>query len=221
LRKTLQLSFALITTTVCIVRHGETAWNAATRLQGQTDVPLSEVGLAQARAAAAFLREEKFDACYASDLARAWRTAELIAEPTGLRLTPEPRLRERNYGVFQALTYEEAEERFPHEYARFKARDASCDFITGESLNDFAHRVRECMRDIVLRHRGQRLLVVAHGGVLDIIHRMASGQSLWAPRDFEIPNAGLNWLEHDERGWFIERWAVREHLAAARDELPG
>ena len=71
------------------------------------------------------------------------------------------------------------------------------------------------------RHAGQQILVVAHGGVLDIIYRIASGRPLSQPRDFKIPNAALNWIRHEPPAtWTIEQWAEETHLSAARDELP-
>ena len=115
-------------TRLCLVRHGETAWNAERRLQGHTDIPLNAHGLAQAQATAASLAGERFDAAYSSDLARARQTAEAIAGRC--RLTPafDDRLRERHYGAFQSLTYDEARARYPDAYHRFETRDSQLDF---------------------------------------------------------------------------------------------
>jgi probable phosphoglycerate mutase len=208
-------------TRLCLVRHGETAWNAERRLQGHIDVPLNETGESQARASAALLAQERFDVLYCSDLARARRTALVAAERIGLALTLEPRLRERHYGAFQGLTYEEAEQRYPEAYAHFHAREPAFAFPDGgESLTAFAGRVRSALEQIVARHPGQSVLIVTHGGVLDIAHRIASGKPLEAERDFSIPNAALNWLEHAGGNWRILAWAQQAHLDAARDELP-
>lgn len=211
-----------MTTRLCLVRHGETAWNAERRIQGQLDVPLSAVGHAQARATANWLVREDFSALYSSDLSRALHTAEAAAHLLKLPVRRSIGLRERHYGVFQTLTYEEMQRRYPLEYARFLARDAEFAFPEGgESLRRFAERVTLCVDEIVAAHPDGQVLVVTHGGVLDILHRRASGQPLSAPRDFDIPNAALNWLEVDRGRWTLLSWAGRSHLAEALDELPG
>jgi probable phosphoglycerate mutase len=120
-------------TRLCIVRHGETAWNAEGRVQGQLDVPLNDIGLAQARAVAAALQGEHFTAIYSSDLQRVTRTAEPTAAMLGLPVQLDPRLRERHYGMFQTLTYADVKILHPEDYARFKAKDLDYDFRTGRA----------------------------------------------------------------------------------------
>ncbi len=208
-------------TRLCLVRHGETAWNAERRLQGHLDVPLNEVGAAQAEATAAILAAHRFAACYSSDLVRASQTAAAAARVLGLSPRHEPALRERHYGLFQGLTYDEARMHHPDEYARFEARDPEFVFPSGgESLSGFARRIGAALAGIAERHRGEAVLIVTHGGVLDIVHRLATGKTLAAPRDFVIPNAALNWIEFDGSAWHLVAWADRRHLEAARDELP-
>ncbi|MCK2089495.1 histidine phosphatase family protein [Thauera aromatica] len=206
---------------ICLVRHGETAWNTERRLQGHIDVPLNGTGLAQAEAAARHLAGQGFAALYSSDLQRAHQTAAAIGRPHGLDAEPEHRLRERHYGLFQGLTYEEAEHRHPELYRRFKARETTLAFPEGgESLRDFADRVRAALTDIALRHRGEQVLVVTHGGVLDITHRLATGTALASPRNFPIPNAALNWIEYQSSAWRLLAWADESHLQETLDELP-
>jgi len=209
-------------TRLCLVRHSETAWNAERRIQGQLDVPLSSVGHAQARAAANALASEEFVAIHSSDLARALHTAEAAAHLLKLPIRKEVALRERHYGVLQTLTYAEFEQRHPDAYARFLAREEAFALPGGgESLRQFADRVIRCIDEIVAAHPGGQVLVFTHGGVLDILHRRASGKPLSAPRDFEIPNTALNWLEVERGNWRILNWADRSHLDEALDELPG
>ncbi|HEX5476491.1 MAG TPA: histidine phosphatase family protein, partial [Burkholderiales bacterium] len=98
-------------TRLCLVRHGETAWNAEGRVQGQLDIPLNAHGEGQARAVAQALAGERFDAIYASDLGRVRQTARPAAERLGLPVQLDTRLRERHYGIFQAITYAEAKKR--------------------------------------------------------------------------------------------------------------
>jgi probable phosphoglycerate mutase len=204
-----------------MVRHGETAWNAEGRVQGQTDVPLSAVGEAQARALAAALAGERFRAIYASDLARVRQTAAPAARALGLEVRLEPALRERHYGKFETLTYAEARERFPEDYARFRAKEPDYDFGGGESLARFSARAIACVAGIAARHAGEAVLVFTHGGVLEMVRRHALGSGLSTPRDFEIPNAALNWVAVGAAQWTVLAWAERGHLDAALDDLPG
>ena len=203
-----------------IVRHGETAWNAEGRVQGQLDVPLSETGFAQARCVAAALPQGRFSALYSSDLQRVRQTAAPAAAKLRLDAQIEPQLRERHYGIFQGMTYAEAKVSLPADYARFKAKDPEYAFRTGESLSGFFQRATRCLQAIADRHPGEEVLVFTHGGVLEMAYRHATGCGLSTPRDCELPNAALNWVEVRPGGWKILGWADCAHLAAALDDLP-
>jgi probable phosphoglycerate mutase len=207
-------------TKLCLVRHGETAWNAEGRVQGQLDIPLSEVGLAQALAVAAVLGNESFSVIYSSDLARVQQTAQPTAHRLGLKIAFEPRLRERHYGDFQGVTYTEAKHRFPMQFARFKARELDFDFSNGESLTRFNDRALACVDSLVKKHPGESVLVFTHGGVLEMVYRHANGRGLSSPRDFEIPNAAINRVEVGAQGWRVSAWADISHLSVALDDLP-
>jgi len=209
-----------MTTKLCLVRHGETAWNAEHRVQGQLDVPLNAIGQAQAQAAAKVLSQEKFDAIYSSDLCRARQTAQPVAGFLAKEILLERDLRERHYGIFERLTYAEVKERYPEDYARFDAREPDYAFRTGESLRDFSARSITVISRIVKQHEGQSILVFTHGGVLDKLYRFVTGLPLSAQRDFGIPNAGLNRIEVTPAGWRILAWADIAHLDGALDDLP-
>lgn len=198
--------------TMCVVRHGETEWNAARRVQGQLDVPLSEVGRAQARSLSQALPEGRFSALYCSDLQRVQQTAAPAAERLGLEARIDAGLRERHYGSFQALTFPEAMERLPEQYALYQARDPEFDFGgDGESLRDFSARALGCLTGIARRHPGEEVLVFTHGGVLEMAYRRANGMDLSAPRNFKTPNCALNWIEVGEQ-WKVLGWADCGHL---------
>jgi probable phosphoglycerate mutase len=209
-----------MSTRLCIVRHGETAWNAEHRVQGQLDIPLNDIGLKQAQAVAAALRQERFDAIYSSDLARARQTAQPIADFLSMKILVEKNLRERHYGIFERLTYAEVKEKFPGDYARFEARDPEYAFRTGESLRDFSARSISVISKLVNQHKDQVILVFTHGGVLDKLYRHVTGLPLSAERNFGIPNAGLNRVEVGPDGWRIHAWADVAHLEGALDDLP-
>jgi probable phosphoglycerate mutase len=208
-----------MTTRLCIVRHGETAWNAEHRVQGQLDVPLNTIGLAQAQAASKVLGREKFDAIYSSDLSRARQTASPTANLLSMDVRLDKDLRERHYGIFERLTYAEVKVKFPEDYARFHARDPDYAFRTGESLKDFADRSVAVISKIADSNKGRSILVFTHGGVLDYVYRFITGLSLSAEREFGIPNAGLNRIEITPAGWQIRAWADVAHLDRALDDL--
>lgn len=208
-------------TQLCLVRHGETEWNAARRIQGHIDIGLNQTGLEQAAAAGRWLRGAGISAIYSSDLKRAWLTAQTIAAALGLSPISVPEMRERCYGIFEGLTYDEAREKFPEGYAAFEGRNADYAFENGESLSAMFDRVTSKLQEIAVAHPGQKVVIVMHGGVLDIINRFVRGNSLETPRDFLIPNAGLNWIATVHGRWSLKTWGETGHLEAdALDELP-
>ena len=202
------------------MRHGETAWNAEHRVQGQLDVPLNAIGTAQALAAAKVLSREKFDVIYSSDLSRARQTAAPTAGFLSSKIIFDKDLRERHYGIFERLTYAEVKVRYPEDYARFEAHDPEYAFRTGESLRDFSARCVSIISKIVEQNENRNILVFTHGGVLDKLYRFVTGLPLSAERNFGIPNAGLNRVEVTPAGWQIRAWADVAHLKSALDDLP-
>ncbi|BEV70831.1 histidine phosphatase family protein [Paludibacterium sp. THUN1379] len=210
-----------LTTRFCLVRHGETDWNIERRLQGQIDIQLNTTGLQQADRLSQALAQAglAFSALYVSDLQRARQTAAAIARDNALTPIATERLRERHFGHFQGLTYAEAEVRIPEDYRLFKSRDPAYAPGSGESLAVFQSRVQTFFDEAAARHPGQTVLVVSHGGVLDIAYRMANKLPITHQRDFPIPNAALNWISHVDGEWQLERWADQSHLEHSRDEL--
>ncbi|MDP1614121.1 MAG: histidine phosphatase family protein [Sulfuritalea sp.] len=206
-------------TRFCLIRHGETDWNSAKRIQGQIDIELNAAGVAQASALRPGLAEHSFAAIYSSDLLRAWRTAEIATSGRGLAVAPAPTLRERHFGVLQGVTSHEARERHPEVHRHHQARTPDYDYETGESLLVFAARVTAGLDELARRHAGQKVLAFTHGGVLDVVYRAATGRALDAPRDFLLSNAALNWLEYRDGSWHLISWADSRHLQAARDEI--
>lgn len=209
-----------IATRICIIRHGETAWNVEKRIQGHTDIPLNETGRAQALAMAFNAAHQRFDAIYSSDLARALETAQVLAQREDHKVKPLPQLRERHFGIFQGLTADEGAARHPEAYAHYLARDLDYDFETGESLRQFSRRVADAIDWLVRHHGGQTIAAVCHSGVLDVVYRRATGRPLETPRDFKVPNCALNWFHFDAQGWHLEAWGDRHHLHEVLTEPP-
>lgn len=205
---------SLAYTHLIVIRHGETAWNRERRLQGQIDIPLNDTGRAQARALAEALTGEPIDAVYSSDLGRAMETATPLAQALGLRVRAEPRLRERCYGALENMTYAEVAEKRPEDFARWQARVPDFAPPGGESLREFHERAVEAALSVARRHPGERIAVVAHGGVLDCLYREATGMTLEAPRQHELLNASVNRLRCDSANLTLLQWADVSHLEA-------
>jgi len=202
-------------TRFCFVRHGETDWNVELRMQGHVDIPLNAKGLAQADALGRCFAERgrgRADALYSSDLLRARQTAQPIADALGLPVIPLVELRERGFGRCEGLVIAEILERFPEEAMAMKRRDADHVPQGGESRRQHHGRIRGCVRQLAELHPSQTLVVVTHGGVLDVVYRMASGLSIEAPRNYPIANASVNWVRIEGEKWSIESWCEVAHL---------
>lgn len=199
-------------TRVLLVRHGETDWNAQTRLQGHSDIPLNARGREQARRVGQALAGESLDAVYSSDLQRAYDTARAIAEATGAPLVADPTLRERGFGRFEGRTFAEIESEWPEDARRWRTRDPSFGPEGGERLQDFHARSVAAAERLVARHPGGSIALVAHGGVLDSLYRAATRLALDAPRSWRMANASLNRLLWGGSGFVLVGWDDDAHL---------
>jgi probable phosphoglycerate mutase len=204
-----------------LIRHGETDWNSAGRIQGFRDIALSERGLRQAQVLARHLEGQTLDAVYSSDLTRAIQTADPLARQRGLTLRIDARLKERGFGLFEGHTYAEAEANWPHEYAIWRQRDPGHAVPGGESYRDARLRVLASLEDIARQHAGRAVAIVTHGGVLDIVYRAAHAIPWETPRSHLLPNASINHVRAGLPGPQLEvlAWAQSTHLDDARDEI--
>jgi probable phosphoglycerate mutase len=201
-------------TRLIVVRHGETAWNVDTRIQGQLDIGLNEAGLRQAGQLGRALADQPIDAIYTSDLSRAAQTAQGIALATGVAVQADARLRERAFGHFEGRTFADIEADLPDEARRWRTRDP--DFTPsggGESLIAFRARVTAVAAELAERHVGGLAVLVAHGGVMDVLYRAATGQELQAPRTWYLGNAAINRLLWTPQGFNLVGWGDVAHLA--------
>ena len=201
-------------TRFCLVRHGETDWNAARRLQGHTDIDLNARGLAQAKQMARALKEInlQFDVLYTSDLQRAAKTALAIEQLFNTAAIRNTQLRERHLGALQGLTTDEAPTREPDLWKSHLSRNIEENLRDGESIQQFANRIQSALEQIRAQHTGKTILLVSHGGALDMMYRVASNQALAAEKAVSVPNASLNWISHDGHSWKVEGWADTSHL---------
>jgi len=200
------------TTELVVVRHGQTAWNRIGKQQGWLDSPLTGLGTTQAQAIADALVGERFDACYSSDLGRALQTAQIIAPRIGLEVIPEPGFRERNQGILQGMTMAEFEREHPAEYAHLRGADPDWAIPGGESTRQLYDRHISAAESLANRHSGARLLIVAHGGVLNSFFRRATGQGIASPRRFSLYNASINAFSITAERWTLLLWGDTHHL---------
>ncbi len=204
----------MTTTRFCLIRHGETDWNVERRLQGHTDIELNGRGLAQAAQMARALKaiHLEFDVLYSSDLERAARTAAAVEKLFGVSAITHKALRERHLGVLQGLTVDEAPQLKPELWASHLSRDLAQEFDGGESILQFAKRIENVLEEIRQQHIGKTILLVSHGGALEMMYRLASKQALESERVVTVANASLNWISHDGATWKVDRWADTRHL---------
>lgn len=206
-------------TRLIAVRHGETAWNVDTRIQGHRDIALNDTGRWQAAQVARALADEPIAAVYASDLLRAHATGAAIAQAAGAPLHAEAGLRERSFGLLEGRTFAEIEAELPDEARRWRQRDPHFAPEGGESLTLLRARVAGITARLAARHLGEQIVLVAHGGVLDVLYRLATGQALQAPRTWLLTNAAVNRLLWTPEALTLVGWGDTRHLdGAAREE---
>lgn len=209
------------TTRILAIRHGETDWNADTRIQGHTNIPLNAMGRWQAKQLAQALAHETIDVIYASDLSRAFETARAVAKVQRQRVVAVPLLRERHFGVFQGRQFKDIEVELPEQAARWRKRDVDFCPEGGESLRMFYERCVNAASALAAAHPGQTVALVAHGGVMDCLYRAALHIDLQAPRAWLLGNASINRLLHTGEGFSLVGWSDTAHLDnAVLDEIP-
>lgn len=172
--------------TLVLVRHGETAWNAEGRLQGQTDIPLNDLGRQQAHAAGQELAGQDWDVLVSSTLGRAAETAELIGQNLGLALTGRMSgLQERHYGDAEGrVVYD-----LPREEIDMLLRSA-------EPEEHVAKRGISTLNELLVRHEGQNIIAVAHGTLIRLtLDALAGGARHKTPRNGQVVEVDIEMLQ--------------------------
>ncbi|XP_023007099.1 phosphoglycerate mutase-like protein 4 [Cucurbita maxima] len=197
---------------IVVIRHGETAWNAEARIQGHLDVELNEAGRQQAVAVANRLaKERKISAVYSSDLKRALETAQIIATTCGiLEVIKDPDLRERNLGDLQGLVYHEVIMTNPQAAAALKSRRTDQTIPGGgESLDQLYQRCTSSLQQIGNKHRGERVVVVTHGGTIRALFKRSHPHGIGG----KILNTSVNIFHlSDGEEWKVKSWGDVSHL---------
>ena len=196
------------------IRHGETAWSRERRFAGSRDVPLVEEGLRQCEAVARALAGSFVEAVYASPLARARASAEVIAKPHRLAVQIEPAFREMAFGEWEGLTREEVAARFPEAYEQWRSAPHALRIKGAETLAQVAERVRRGVQELLAAHEGQTVALVSHAIVARLIVLDALGlghDRLWT---VDASPAGITEIEY-EPGWAtVHRMNTLSHLEA-------
>ena len=198
-------------TEIILIRHGETEWNSQQRMQGHSNSDLSSVGQAQIQALGQWMKNVPFDLIYSSDSLRAKQTAEAITQFSGHELKIDLRLREKNLGVFEGLTSEEARERHPEVFRLFKTAGSKYVIDEGESTQQLQDRALEIVDEIRIKHPEEHVLLVTHGGFIRVVMKHSLGLSLETPTRFLIRNTGVFRLVWEDK-WLVSQMGGVSHL---------
>jgi len=206
-------------TTLYLIRHGETVWNAERRIQGHQNSALNVLGHAQAHAAATALAMQSLAAVYTSDLGRAEETARIIAAPHHLSSIADPRLREVYFGAWEGYTIDEISGRWPDLYAAWRNNALETRPPDGETLEQIQLRVEAFVNDIVPQYPDHQIAIVGHGGSLRAIVAMALSADLAIFRHFHIDHGAISVVQwHDGRSSLLR---LNEDCHLRRLSLPG
>lgn len=217
-----------MSTEFLIVRHGQTPWNVERRIQGWRDIELNDHGHEQAARLADFLAHPNnphspLDAIYSSDLARARATAQAVADRLNLPLNLVDGVRERNYGILEGVPFDQMQQHHPEVAKVWQSRNPDGVIPHGETLRQFHARVTTALEMLAGRHPQQRVLLVTHGGAMDIIWRAATGEPIEAPRKVVMLNASINRIQIKANGdgfqWKLLDWGDVSHLQQSDDDV--
>ena len=208
-------------TDLLIIRHGETDWNALQRLQGWSDIALNDTGKQQAQLLNNYLQKEYLQIIYSeyglepsqiytSDLQRAIQTAEPLADELALSIQIEPDLRERNYGKLEGKNWREAlghQDKHQHVVPKDFAAE-----LEVESLGAFAQRINRGLNGIIQRYPDELVVIISHGGALDMMWRQFKGLALDAQREVLQRNTTINHVRFNSDKWQLLDWGHKAHL---------
>ena len=198
-------------TEIFLIRHGETEWNSQQRMQGHSNSDLSTTGKIQIQALGQWMKNVTFNSIYSSDTIRAKLTAEAITEFSGHKIKFDQRLREKNLGVFEGLTTDEAREKHPEIFCLFKTAGSKYIIDKGESTQQLQDRALNILNEILVKHAEERVLLVTHGGFVRVLLKHILGLSLDSPTRFFIKNTGVFRLEWKDK-WMISQMGGVSHL---------
>ncbi|MCX7781947.1 MAG: alpha-ribazole phosphatase [Negativicutes bacterium] len=183
-------------TRLILVRHGQTTWNSELKYQGHTDTELSALGIEQAKIVARRLAKYPIAGVYASDLSRAYQTAEHIAAVHGLPVCQMPELREIKFGDWEGLTYEAVRQKWPEMIDRFFSFADEIKIPGGESFSQLKERAMSAIVRLTERHKGETAVIVSHGGTIRTIICAALNIHLNYVWNIRQDNTAVNIIEY-------------------------
>ncbi|PAV28447.1 histidine phosphatase family protein [Virgibacillus profundi] len=187
-------------TTICLIRHGETDWNAAGRLQGKTDIPLNTTGMKQAEACSTYLTSSSYDVLITSPLKRARQTAEIINNLLHLPFVVMEDFAERYFGDGEGMTYDERRMAFPDK-----------NYPKQEETEDFLNRIMTGLKKINQSYPDQKVLLVAHGAVIKAILAAFSEDDTLIPQN-RLMNGCISNIHFENEKWNVKDFNRTEHL---------
>ncbi|HMO56489.1 MAG TPA: histidine phosphatase family protein [Roseiflexaceae bacterium] len=199
-------------TTCYLIRHGETDWNVQGIWQGQADIPLNDMGRAQAHRLAAYLLEAgiHFDAIYSSDLQRSWETATIVAAALGITPQPLIALREIDVGAWSAKTRAEVIAYNPALYQRFVAGEDVRRGDTGETFSELSQRAAAAIEQIAVAYPAGQVACFSHGGPIRALIGYAAGDAQLVHG--HIGNTSITIMHRTASGWDLGVVNAMQHL---------
>ncbi|MCG8346918.1 MAG: histidine phosphatase family protein [Chloroflexales bacterium] len=196
-----------------LIRHGETDWNVTLQYQGHAQVPLNERGREQAQLAAGRLKHNRAVALYASDIVRAWETAQIIGDTLGLTPQTMPELREIDVGRWEGLTPEQLYRQFPDHMQEYERDPARTVRLGGESYAQLQERALVALQRIQETHQhDETILAVSHGGTIRALLCHVIGLDLGYFGRMWLDNGSLTELRYGKHGWRLYRLNDAAHL---------
>ena len=187
-------------TAICLVRHGETDWNAAKRIQGRTDIPLNDTGKWQAEQTGLYLKDAHWDVVISSPLSRAKETAHLILQHVHAPLVIMDDFIERNFGEAEGMSFEERQKLFPNKQ-----------YPNMEPLSALQDRMLEGIEKVRATYPDKRVLIVAHGAAIHALLTVLADEHMGI-QDTRLVNACLNYVEWTDGEWKVNDYNVVSHL---------
>lgn len=184
-----------MTTTLLLIRHGQTEWNLLGKYTGQSDIPLTDRGREQARQLAIALKVNPPDAVVSSDLIRAQETAKILTQPFHLPVHTDPRLREINQGVWEGMYFDDIKAKYAQEFAARQTNPLEVAPPGGETVGEVRERVITAVNDIAQKYPDQRVAIVAHGLALALIKAYLTNYPLIQVWDLIPPNAQVEEID--------------------------
>ncbi len=199
-------------TKVILVRHGQTLWNVEYKYQGHTDIALTELGVSQAQKVAERLAGEELTAVYASDLSRAYQTAEHIAGKHGLNVIAVPEFREISFGEWEGLKYDKINREWPELMERLFTHPDEIRIPGGETFRELKERSHQALQRLVASHQNETIVIVSHGGTIRTLLCAALDIHLNKVWDIQQDNTAVNIIQYNDNRTIVSLVNDAHHL---------